>query len=97
MADLTARGSAIFFSSHVLEVVEKLCDEVAIIRDGAIVRSGPTAEVCGDAGLEEVFLDLAREGEGGKGREEKEGEGEGAAEGKAPAARGARRRGGRHA
>lgn len=59
MAELVDRGSAIFFSSHVLEVVEKLCDEVAIIREGAIVRSGPTAEVCGDGGLEEVFLDLA--------------------------------------
>lgn len=59
MAELVGRGSAIFFSSHVLEVVEKLCDEVAIIRDGTIVRSGPTAEVCGEGGLEEVFLDLA--------------------------------------
>lgn len=74
MAELTARGSAIFFSSHVLEVVERLCDEVAIIRDGAIVRSGPTAEVCGDAGLEEVFLGLAQEGEPPLERSRAEGE-----------------------
>ena len=62
MRELVAGGAAIFFSSHVLEVVEKLCDEVSIIKGGRIVRSGPTDEVRGDADLEEVFLELLDEG-----------------------------------
>lgn len=59
MKELVSRGAAIFFSSHVLEVVEKLCDEVAIIENGRIVKSGRTDDVCGSEGLERVFLDVA--------------------------------------
>lgn len=51
-------GGAIFFSTHVLEVAEKLCDKVAIIRRGQLVRSGTMDEVRGDDSLEEVFLEL---------------------------------------
>ncbi len=58
LCELAARGSAIFFSSHVLEVVEKLCDEIAIIKNGRIQAVGPTASVVGDDSLEEVFLDM---------------------------------------
>ena len=52
------RGGAIFFSTHVLEVAEKLCDKVAIIKEGHLVASGTMEEVKGDASLEEVFLEL---------------------------------------
>lgn len=52
-------GGAIFFSTHVLEVAEKLCDKVAIIKDGCLIKSGTMEEVRGDESLEEVFLDLA--------------------------------------
>ena len=52
------RGSAIFFSTHVLEVAEKLCDKVAIIKQGKLIRSGTMEEVKGDDSLEDVFLDL---------------------------------------
>ena len=55
------RGGAIFFSTHVLEVAEKLCDKVAIIRNGALVRSGTMDEVKGDESLEAVFLELEAE------------------------------------
>ena len=51
-------GGAIFFSTHVLEVAEKLCDKVAIIRGGRLIRSGTMEEVKGDDSLEEVFLEL---------------------------------------
>ena len=51
-------GGAIFFSTHVLEVAEKLCDKVAIIRGGRLVRAGTMEEVKGDDSLEEVFLEL---------------------------------------
>lgn len=51
------RGGAIFFSTHVLEVAEKLCDKVAIIREGRLVRSGTVEAVRGDCSLEEVFLE----------------------------------------
>lgn len=51
-------GGAIFFSTHVLEVAEKLCDKVAIIKNGKLVASGTMEEVKGDASLEQVFLDL---------------------------------------
>ena len=51
-------GGAIFFSTHVLEVAEKLCDKVAIIRRGQLIRSGTMDEVRGDDSLEEVFLEL---------------------------------------
>lgn len=52
-------GGAIFFSTHVLEVAEKLCDKVAIIRGGKLIRNGTMEEVKGDESLEEVFLELA--------------------------------------
>lgn len=53
-----AEGSAIFFSTHVLEVAEKLCHKVAIISGGKLITSGTMDEVRGDASLEQVFLDL---------------------------------------
>ena len=52
------RGNAIFFSTHVLEVAEKLCDKVAIIKQGKLIRSGTMEEVKGDDSLEDVFLEL---------------------------------------
>ncbi len=55
------RGGAIFFSTHVLEVAEKLCDKVAIIKQGRLIRSGAMEEVRGDDSLEEVFLELEGE------------------------------------
>ena len=54
-------GGAIFFSTHVLEVAEKLCDKVAIIKQGKLIRSGTMEEVKGDDSLEEVFLELEGE------------------------------------
>ncbi len=61
MAQICAEGGAIFFSTHVLEVAEKLCHKVAIIKNGVLVRSGTMEEVKGDDSLEEVFLDLEAE------------------------------------
>ena len=58
MRDLCDKGGAIFFSTHVLEVAEKLCDKVAIIKGGQLVRSGTMDEVKGDTSLESVFLEL---------------------------------------
>lgn len=58
MRDVCSRGGAIFFSTHVLEVAEKLCDKVAIIKGGRLIRSGTMEEVRGDASLEAVFLEL---------------------------------------
>ena len=58
MRELCDEGGAIFFSTHVLEVAEKLCDQVAIIKGGRLIRSGTMAEVKGDDSLEEVFLEL---------------------------------------
>ena len=58
MRKLCDNGGAIFFSTHVLEVAEKLCDKVAIIRQGKLIRSGTMEEVKGDESLEEVFLGL---------------------------------------
>ena len=55
------RGGAIFFSTHVLEVAEKLCDKVAIIKQGRLIKSGTMDEVKGDDSLEEVFLELEAE------------------------------------
>ena len=55
------KGGAIFFSTHVLEVAEKLCDKVAIIKQGRLIRSGTMEEVRGDDSLEEVFLELEGE------------------------------------
>ena len=58
MRDICDRGGAIFFSTHVLEVAEKLCDKVAIIKSGKLIKSGTMEEVKGDASLESVFLEL---------------------------------------
>ena len=58
MRDMCDKGGAIFFSTHVLEVAEKLCDKVAIIKSGKLIRSGTMDEVRGDDSLEEVFLEL---------------------------------------
>ena len=61
MRELCGQGSAIFFSTHVLEVAEKLCDKVAIIKDGKLIASGTMEEVTGDTSLEDVFLSMAEE------------------------------------
>ena len=61
MRELCDQGGAIFFSTHVLEVAEKLCDKVAIIKEGQLIRSGSMEEVKGDDSLEEVFLELEGE------------------------------------
>ena len=58
MKEMCKTGTSIFFSTHVLEVAEKLCDKVAIIKDGKIVATGTMEEVKGDKSLEDVFLDL---------------------------------------
>ena len=58
MAQHCAEGGAIFFSTHVLEVAEKLCHKIAIIKGGKLVTCGRTEDVRGDASLEEVFLEL---------------------------------------
>ena len=58
MRDICNDGGSIFYSSHVLEVAEKLCDKVAIIKGGRLIKSGTMEEVKGDDSLEEVFLEL---------------------------------------
>ena len=58
MREVCNQGGAIFFSTHVLEVAEKLCDKVAIIKGGKLIRSGTMEEVKGDTSLESVFLEL---------------------------------------
>ena len=61
MREVCDEGGAIFFSTHVLEVAEKLCDKVAIIKSGRLIRSGTMEEVKGDESLEDVFLELEGE------------------------------------
>ena len=63
MRELCDNGGAIFFSTHVLEVAEKLCDQIAIIRQGKLIVSGPTEEVRGNGSLEDVFLELEEDHE----------------------------------
>ena len=58
MREICDKGGSIFFSTHVLEVAEKLCDHVAIIKEGKIVASGTMEEVMGERTLEEVFLGM---------------------------------------
>ena len=58
MRELTNRGSAIFFSTHVLEVAEKLCDRIAIISHGALVADGKMDDILGNESLENVFFEL---------------------------------------
>jgi ABC-2 type transport system ATP-binding protein len=62
LREICAAGGAVFFSTHVLEVAEKLCDRIAIIKGGRLVKMGTTASVVGDESLEQVFLELAQEG-----------------------------------
>ncbi len=58
MREVCDEGGAIFFSTHVLEVAEKLCDKIAIIKGGKLIKSGTMEEVKGDESLESVFLEL---------------------------------------
>ena len=61
MRDVCDKGGAIFFSNHVLEVAEKLCDKIAIIKNGQLIKSGTMEEVKGDESLEAVFLEMEAE------------------------------------
>ena len=61
MRDVCDKGGAIFFSTHVLEVAEKLCDKIAIIKNGRLIKSGTMEEVKGDESLEAVFLEMEAE------------------------------------
>ena len=58
LAELCAAGGAVFFSTHVLEVAEKICNKIAIIKNGELIVSGPTKEVIGNESLENLFLEL---------------------------------------
>ncbi|MEG0778070.1 MAG: ABC transporter ATP-binding protein [Oscillospiraceae bacterium] len=62
LRELCDAGGAVIFSTHVLEVAEKLCDRIAIIKNGKLIEVGKTADIVGNSNLEAVFLDLAREG-----------------------------------
>ncbi len=63
MKDLCNRGGAVFFSTHVLEVAEKLCNQVAIIREGRLVTSGPMADIVKPgSSLESIFLEVGQDG-----------------------------------
>ena len=57
----TKEGKIVFFSTHILDVAEKLCNRVAIIKDGNIIKIGDMKEIKGDASLEKVFLELGDE------------------------------------
>ena len=61
MREMCDNGGAIFFSTHVLEVAEKLCDKIAIIKNGRLIQWGSVEEVKGDTSLEDVFLELEEE------------------------------------
>ena len=61
LRDLCDRGGAVLFSTHVLEVAERLCDRISIIRNGKLIESGRTEDVVGNSSLEDVFLELGRE------------------------------------
>jgi len=58
MRELCASGCAIFFSTHVLEVAEKLCNKIAIIKEGRLIAAGEMERVKGDESLEKLFLEL---------------------------------------
>ena len=58
MQELCDKGSAIFFSTHVLDVAEKLCNKIAIIKEGRLIASGTMEQVKGDHSLEDIFLEL---------------------------------------
>ncbi len=61
MHDMCSRGAAVFFSTHVLDVAEKLCNKVAIIKEGKIISEGTMEELVGDKSLEEVFMEQSLE------------------------------------
>ena len=61
MRDICKEGGAIFFSTHILEVAEKLCDKVIIIKDGKLVKQGDMQEIIKDKSLENIFLEIANE------------------------------------
>ncbi|MEG2004194.1 MAG: ABC transporter ATP-binding protein [Clostridia bacterium] len=61
MHELCESGGSIFFSTHVLDVAEKLCNKIAVIKNGTIIRSGLTDEIRGDSSLEDMFLELTEE------------------------------------
>ena len=61
MREVCDKGGAVFFSTHVLDVAEKLCDKIAIIKNGKLIRTGTMEEVKGDASLEETFLELEKD------------------------------------
>ena len=63
-AELCQQGGSVFFSTHVLEVAEKLCHRIAIIKRGRLIRMGNTAELVGDSTLEDLFLELEGDGHG---------------------------------
>lgn len=56
--ELCASGGSVLFSSHILDVVEKTCNKIAIIRNGELIRSGETKEILGNRDLENVFMEL---------------------------------------
>ncbi|MBO7600330.1 MAG: ABC transporter ATP-binding protein, partial [Lachnospiraceae bacterium] len=58
MRELCESGSAVFFSTHVLDVAEKLCNKIAIIKGGKIIAEGRMEDLVGDKSLEEVFLEV---------------------------------------
>ena len=62
LREVCEKGGSVLFSTHVLEVAEKLCDRIAIIRGGKLVEEGPTEQIVGKESLETVFLELAQEG-----------------------------------
>lgn len=62
LKEICEKGGSVLFSTHVLEVAEKLCDRIAIIRGGRLIGEGPTTQIVGEKGLEAVFLELAEEG-----------------------------------
>lgn len=62
MHEMCSRGSAVFFSTHVLDVAQKLCNKVAIIKQGHIVATGSMEELIGDQSLEDVFMEVAENG-----------------------------------
>ena len=61
MKQMTKEGKTVFFSTHILDVAEKLCDRVAIIKNGKIVKTGSMKDIKGDESLEDVFLELGEE------------------------------------
>ena len=63
MKVLCAEGSAVFFSTHVLDVAEKLCNRIAMISHGKLVLEGSTEEVLGDKSLEQIFMEVAANGQ----------------------------------